>query len=37
MLASQDRPIRQNEALEQLEVVVSDAIGNVNWSTGDGS
>lgn len=37
MLTTQDRPIWQNEAFEQLEVVLSDAIANVNGSTGDGS
>jgi len=37
VLATQDGAIRQREALEQLEVVISNTITNVNGSTRDGS
>ena len=37
VLASQYGPIRQDQALEQLEVVFFDWVADVNGSAGDGS
>lgn len=37
VLASQDGSVRKNQALEELEVVLADGVGNVDGSAGDGA
>ena len=37
VLAPQDGPVRQDQGLEKLEIVLADAVGNVDGSAGDGT